>query len=265
MSLYSRCIETWRLNGSCRETLVGWGSPALIPLPLAPSVCQVPFTTRCSSAQASAWCGRPLKRQRRRRRRTGRRVSGAHNYKVWVCGTQLIGCLACLASGSGGMCLPQALQPLPSFPGHACLTRFSSPFASCAGKASKEAGSSSGPESQFIRGVIALHDKYIEYVQAGWLLIVLAKSLARLSAKHNEALNCILGCWLVGMPGGLASLVPVACLHLEAPLICFLCIAGLVWQLLAVPQGAEGRVRVVLQQAGARMLLPASASVCLWH
>lgn len=39
----------------------------------------------------------------------------------------------------------------------------------CAGKASKEAGSSSGPESQFIRGVIALHDKYIEYVQVGWL------------------------------------------------------------------------------------------------
>lgn len=37
----------------------------------------------------------------------------------------------------------------------------------CAGKASKEAGSSSGPESQFIRGVIALHDKYIEYVQVG--------------------------------------------------------------------------------------------------
>jgi cullin 1 len=34
-----------------------------------------------------------------------------------------------------------------------------------AGKASKEAGSSSGPESQFIRGVITLHDKYIEYVQ----------------------------------------------------------------------------------------------------
>ena len=35
-----------------------------------------------------------------------------------------------------------------------------------AGKAAKEAGSSS-PENQFIRGIIALHDKYMEYVQVG--------------------------------------------------------------------------------------------------
>jgi hypothetical protein len=39
------------------------------------------------------------------------------------------------------------------------------PFSpSAAGKAAKEAGSSS-PENQFIRGTIGLHDKYMEYVQ----------------------------------------------------------------------------------------------------
>lgn len=35
-----------------------------------------------------------------------------------------------------------------------------------AGKAAKEGGSAS-PENQFIRGTIALHDKYMEYVQVG--------------------------------------------------------------------------------------------------
>ena len=38
-----------------------------------------------------------------------------------------------------------------------------------AGKAAKEAGSSS-PENAFIRGVIALHDKYMEYVQVPWVV-----------------------------------------------------------------------------------------------
>ena len=35
-----------------------------------------------------------------------------------------------------------------------------------AGKAAREAGGSS-PEGQFIRGVVELHDKYMEYVQVG--------------------------------------------------------------------------------------------------
>lgn len=69
----------------------------------------------------------------------------------------------------------------PSQVEHACGTRASAllanlesptmcsvaaaPFSpSAAGKAAKEAGSSS-PENQFIRGTIGLHDKYMEYVQ----------------------------------------------------------------------------------------------------
>ncbi len=36
-----------------------------------------------------------------------------------------------------------------------------------AGKAATREAGSSSPENQFIRGVIALHDKYMEYVQVG--------------------------------------------------------------------------------------------------
>ena len=168
------------------------------------------------------------------------------------------------------MCLPQALQPLPSFPGHACLTRFSSPFASCAGKASKEAGSSSGPESQFIRGVIALHDKYIEYVQASRLpdwqqLGVLAGPAdcvaGLLAAMQWDLALCAVGASCPRLPtrqnprhsltlaaGSLWQLLAVP--HGHRPVLHKLTIvpsatcwpAGLIWQLLAVPQGAQGRV-----------------------
>ena len=83
---------------------------------------------------------------------------------------------AASSSAAGVTCwLPASLLPHPAHNSAilppawlptACGCLLLSPIALCAGKAAKEAGSSS-PENQFIRGIIALHDKYMEYVQVG--------------------------------------------------------------------------------------------------
>lgn len=75
-------------------------------------------------------------------------------------------CLLSHADAAGAAHRAAHFQPAAARPAAAAVP--ASPPAPApplpAGKAAKEAGASS-PENQFIRGVIALHDKYMEYVQ----------------------------------------------------------------------------------------------------
>ena len=127
-----------------------------------------------------------------------------------------------------------------------------------AGKAAKEGGSAS-PENQFIRGTIALHDKYMEYVQVR-LRVGRRRGAARRrwgahsadsdegrgrgrSPLHAPGAAQIVGGWKGAQPR--LILCPARRpLPIAPP-------PGLLWQLLALPQGAQGGVRGVLQQAGA--------------
>jgi hypothetical protein len=181
---------------------------------------------------------------------------------------------AAAASSAAGVtcCLPASLLPHPAHNSAIlppawlptpCGCLLLSPIALCAGKAAKEAGSSS-PENQFIRGIIALHDKYMEYVQVGgWVggggCVGVGEQdpepgcrplIVCLCLPQKVTADCC-RCQPLQPPTLCPDLLPPPCPAAAMR-------AGLVWQLEPVPQGAEGGIRVLLQQAGARA--PAAAA-----
>lgn len=92
-----------------------------------------------------------------------------------------------------------------------------------AGKAVKEAGSSS-PENAFIRGSITLHDKYMEYVQVrygGGVGRQQTWKAGVLDAASQR--NC-----MCALRVAATSVLTCSCSYVTA---------GIVWQLLTVPQG----------------------------